>query len=203
MCIEDVTYSTGILLLFQSGYWCNPSEAISRPSPPPPGLVACSLQPRNVIHIVCDLKLSHPVLGSRKRTYGWAHPVSITWAFDFADTIRHKNRMYNFTKLSPHMKWKLLSIQWVEDLLEKWNSRHSFKGLSMWEMLPEITRWKKETTRAEIRGTYSVFPSRNSWSDICPVPPLDSRTFLSMDRTIVLQLLVMVGHFKDSSKVSE
>ena len=42
----------------------------------------------------------------------------------------------------------------------------------------------------------SVFPRRNSLSDICPFPTSDSRTFFGMDRTIVLQFLVTVGHIQ-------
>ena len=62
-------------------------------------------------------------------------------------------------------------------------SSSSMRILIMWNMTPLI-------------GYDSVFPSRNSGSDICPVPPFGSRTFVSLDRTIVLQLLITVGHFQ-------
>ena len=45
----------------------------------------------------------------------------------------------------------------------------------------------------------SDFPWRNSGSDTCPVQGSESRTFSNMDRTIVLQLLVTVGHFQTTA----
>ena len=63
----------------------------------------------------------------------------------------------------------------------------------------QFLKLKSVAYHSDLDNTFSVFPRGNSWLDICPAAAIGSRTFVNMDRTIVLQLLVTVGHFETAT----